>query len=72
MDQLLQGLEIKSSLAVLPAFPEAETRRVERGAHIVTVIPTSMAVVLQMPRGNIETISPRTLVMQVVQNDVAS
>jgi elongator complex protein 1 len=42
-------------------------RRVERGARIVTVVPSSMLVVLQMPRGNLETIAPRPLVLQVVR-----
>lgn len=42
-------------------------RRLERGAQIVTVVPSSMTVVLQMPRGNLETIAPRPLVLQVVR-----
>ena len=43
------------------------SRRVERGSSIVTVVPSSMSLVLQMPRGNLETISPRPLVLQVVR-----
>lgn len=42
-------------------------RRVERGSRIVTVVPSTMSVVLQMPRGNLETISPRPLVLQQVR-----
>lgn len=42
-------------------------RRVERGSRIVTIVPSSMSVVLQMPRGNLETIAPRPLVLQVVR-----
>jgi elongator complex protein 1 len=42
-------------------------RRVERGSRIVTVIPSTMSIVLQMPRGNLETISPRPLVLQQVR-----
>lgn len=43
-------------------------RKVERGSRIVTVVPSSMSVVLQMPRGNLETICPRPLVLQVVRS----
>lgn len=42
-------------------------RKVERGSRIVTVVPSSMSMVLQMPRGNLETISPRPLVLQIVR-----
>ncbi len=48
-----------------------ESRRVERGSQIVTAVPSSMALVLQMPRGNLETINPRPLVLAVVKKDVA-
>jgi elongator complex protein 1 len=34
------------------------TRRVERGSRIVVAVPSSMSLVLQMPRGNLETINP--------------
>lgn len=55
--------------ATRPAKPTDVTyaRRVERGSRIVTVVPSSMSVVLQMPRGNLETICPRPLVLQIVQ-----
>lgn len=42
-------------------------RKVERGSRIVTVVPSTMSIILQMPRGNLETISPRPLVLQVVR-----
>lgn len=35
----------------------------ERGSLIVTAIPKNMSVVLQMPRGNLETIYPRAMVV---------
>jgi elongator complex protein 1 len=38
-------------------------RSVERGSRLVTAIPTNMSIVLQMPRGNLETISPRAMVV---------
>ncbi|KAI0076404.1 IkappaB kinase complex IKAP component [Panus rudis PR-1116 ss-1] len=49
--------------------PEWESRRVERGSRIVTVVPSTMSLVLQMPRGNLETIHPRPLVMRIVRQD---
>lgn len=47
-----------------------EKRRIERGARIVTVVPSTMSLVLQMPRGNLETVMPRPLVMERVRADV--
>jgi elongator complex protein 1 len=47
-----------------------EKRRVERGSRIVTAVPSTMSLVLQMPRGNLETINPRPLVMAVVKKDL--
>ena len=38
-------------------------RSIERGARIVTIIPSTYAVVLQLPRGNLETVYPRALVL---------
>jgi elongator complex protein 1 len=49
-----------------------EKRRVERGSRIVTAVPSTMSLVLQMPRGNLETINPRPLVMEVVRQDLDS
>lgn len=47
-----------------------ESRRVERGALAVVACPSSMSLVLQMPRGNLETIYPRPLVLAVVRRDI--
>lgn len=47
-----------------------ERRRVERGSRIVTAVPSSMGLVLQMPRGNLETINPRPLVLDLVRKDI--
>lgn len=49
---------------------ESEVRRVERGSRVVTAVPSNMALVLQMPRGNLETVNPRPLVLEVVKKDV--
>lgn len=43
------------------------SRTVERGSKIVTVVPSSTALILQMPRGNLETICPRPLVLRIVR-----
>ena len=49
---------------------EGEVRRVERGSRIVTTVSSNMSLVLQMPRGNLETVNPRPLVLEVVKKDV--
>jgi len=49
---------------------KCETRRVERGARIVTAVPSNMSLVLQMPRGNLETVNPGPMVMNVVGADI--
>ena len=56
-------------LQVPKDVPEADERcrRVESGARIVTVCPSASALVLQMPRGNLETIFPRALVLAEVR-----
>lgn len=48
----------------------AEKRRIERGSRIIAAIPSAMSLVLQMPRGNLETINPRPLVLEVVKTDI--
>ena len=47
-------------------------RAVERGSKIVTVVPGSTSLVLQMPRGNLETVFPRPLVLKIVRQDLSS
>ncbi|KAI0909109.1 IKI3 family-domain-containing protein [Ustulina deusta] len=53
------------SLEVPPDDPETDERcrSIERGAKLVTAMPTNMSLVLQMPRGNLETIFPRAMVV---------
>lgn len=48
-----------------PDDPEKDERcrSIERGARLVTAMPTSASLVLQMPRGNLETIYPRAMVV---------
>ena len=49
--------------------PEVDERcrSIERGARIITVIPSTSALILQMPRGNLETIYPRALVLPLIR-----
>ncbi|KAJ4294593.1 putative elongator complex protein 1 [Kalmusia sp. IMI 367209] len=45
-------------------------RSIERGAKLVTVMPTTYSVVLQMPRGNLETVYPRALVLAAIRRSI--
>jgi elongator complex protein 1 len=45
-------------------------RSIERGARIVTTMPTTYSVVLQMPRGNLETVYPRALVLAAIRRSI--
>ncbi|KAK3698697.1 hypothetical protein RRG08_046199 [Elysia crispata] len=70
LSHTLRCLPTSSKVADLPklsaekAHPFDEScRRVERGSRIVTVVGNGTKVVLQMPRGNLETIHPRALLI---------
>jgi len=47
---------------------DTSIRRVERGSRIVTAVKSNISLVLQMPRGNLETVCPRALVLMKVRN----
>ncbi|KAJ7125399.1 IKI3 family-domain-containing protein [Mycena epipterygia] len=67
----LSALLIPSDNGDLKDIPSTwDKRRVERGSRIVVAVPSAMSLVLQMPRGNLETINPRPLVMEVVRQDL--
>ncbi|KAJ3136558.1 hypothetical protein HK100_001597 [Physocladia obscura] len=58
-------------IPVLGAMVHDESlRRVERGSRIVTAIPGDMKLILQMPRGNLETIYPRALVLSIIRTSL--
>lgn len=59
-----------NSLSLLESEPVSLGRRVERGSRIVTAVPSTMSLVLQMPRGNLETIAPRPLVLEVIKRNL--
>ncbi|CAD0057010.1 unnamed protein product [Aureobasidium pullulans] len=47
-------------------------RSIERGARLVAVMPTAFSLVLQMPRGNLETIYPRALVLAGIRRSISA
>ncbi|KAI9371538.1 IKI3 family-domain-containing protein [Aspergillus egyptiacus] len=57
-------------MEVPPDTPETDERcrSIERGSRLITVMPTTFQVVLQAPRGNIETIYPRALVLAGIRS----
>ncbi|RMZ76212.1 hypothetical protein DV738_g5035, partial [Chaetothyriales sp. CBS 135597] len=66
-------LTAPAAMSVPEDTPETDerVRSIERGAKIVTAIPSAYAVVLQMPRGNLETIYPRALVVSGIRKHLA-
>ncbi|PWN23511.1 IKI3-domain-containing protein [Microstroma glucosiphilum] len=70
----LASLTNSSSLNGPGVRPASEAvsldRRIERGARIVTAGPRQMALVLQMPRGNLERIFPRGMVLDRVRREL--
>ncbi|XP_051785859.1 elongator complex protein 1 [Erpetoichthys calabaricus] len=60
-DLSLKG--IQASLSADASQNDEIVRRVERGSRIVTVVPQDTKVILQMPRGNLETIHHRALLL---------
>ncbi|KAL8761308.1 MAG: hypothetical protein Q9184_002550 [Pyrenodesmia sp. 2 TL-2023] len=61
-----------TALEIPPDIPESDERcrSIERGAKLVTAMPSIFAVVLQMPRGNLETIYPRALVLAGIRQSI--
>ncbi|KAL6714895.1 putative elongator complex protein 1 [Lecanora helva] len=59
-------------LSLPPDTPETDERcrSIERGAKLVAAMPSIFAVVLQMPRGNLETIHPRALVLVGIRTNI--
>ncbi|KAL5000714.1 IKI3 family-domain-containing protein [Aspergillus recurvatus] len=57
-------------MEVPPDTPETDERcrSIERGSRLVTVMPSTFSVVLQAPRGNIEIIYPRALVLAGIRS----
>lgn len=54
-----------------PTGPYDEAlRKIENGAKIVACTPQSTSLVLQMPRGNLETITPLAMVLSTIRNSL--
>ncbi|KAI9311999.1 IKI3 family-domain-containing protein [Dichotomocladium elegans] len=53
-----------------PSAHDESYRRVERGAKIVLALQLKPNLVLQMPRGNLETVSPRAFVLAQIREDL--
>jgi elongator complex protein 1 len=51
---------------------EEVQRRIERGGLLVTSVAETSSVILQMPRGNLETISPRAMVLSSLRKHLNS
>ena len=45
-------------------------RRLERGSKLVICLHNDTTCILQMPRGNLETIHPRTLVITKLKDNI--
>ncbi|CEP14860.1 hypothetical protein [Parasitella parasitica] len=60
---------IKLSDETSDAYDET-SRRLERGSKIVMATQHKPSLVLQMPRGNLETISPRAFVLATIREDL--
>ena len=60
---------LKLSVEASDAYDET-SRRLERGSKIVMATQHKPSLVLQMPRGNLETISPRAFVLATIREDL--
>ncbi|CDK25738.1 unnamed protein product [Kuraishia capsulata CBS 1993] len=61
----------ESDASPFQSSDDERTRMIERGSLLVTATPSSSAVILQAPRGNLETIYPRIMVMSKVRSDIS-
>eukprot|EP00743_Colponemidia_sp_Colp-15_P007997 GILK01008662.1.p1 GENE.GILK01008662.1~~GILK01008662.1.p1 ORF type:complete len:1374 (-),score=250.17 GILK01008662.1:279-4400(-) len=50
-----------------PGIHEYTVRAVERGSRVVCAVPNDVKVVTQMPRGNLETVFPRGIMLESLQ-----
>ena len=66
MDQLHVSMRAAMRPADASRGADSRTRRVEEGARIVASPPGGVNVILQMPRGNLETVAPRFLALPAV------
>lgn len=67
--EVLRTFDLDDLNAALDGY---EPRNVERGSRLVAVYQSKPTVVIQMPRGNLETISPRGLLLPYVMQKIQS
>lgn len=65
---LLRCVALKDLLKpdISTIIQKLNSREVERGSQLIISIPSDTKVILQMPRGNLETVHPRSLVLAVI------
>ncbi|ESP00729.1 hypothetical protein LOTGIDRAFT_112482, partial [Lottia gigantea] len=75
LSHTLRCINLHTQLKDLPSLSDGKEhpfdesiRRVERGSRIVLVVPDDIKLILQMPRGNLEGIYPRALVLSAVRH----
>lgn len=63
-------LPLRDDITSLAIREESQkwTREIERGSSIVCAVPQDIRVILQMPRGNLECISPRIITLESVHS----
>ncbi|CAM9011860.1 hypothetical protein WICANDRAFT_30525 [Wickerhamomyces anomalus NRRL Y-366-8] len=66
----LNTTNFKPLIESTDATSDERVRQIERGSLLANVIPSKSAVVLQAPRGNLETINPRIMILQGVRKDI--
>ncbi|KAF5025006.1 hypothetical protein F66182_2957 [Fusarium sp. NRRL 66182] len=69
-NHLVKFVHLSADLETPADDPETDERcrSVERGSRLVTAIPANMSIVLQMPRGNLETVFPRAMVVAGIRS----
>jgi elongator complex protein 1 len=66
LQRVTAGQVTSDSAALRPGTKSCFVRPIDRGSRIVTALPNDVRIVLQAPRGNLETIAPRPLVIERV------
>ena len=62
------SVQVGAAVAAAGAWDAAGARSVERGARLVALTPAGTRAVLQLPRGNLEAVSPRVLTLTLVRH----
>lgn len=57
---------------ILDDVTDERCRRIERGSTLICSSPTAQSITLQAPRGNLETIYPRILVLSAIREAISS